>query len=159
MIGRLSDPDFFEAFSKLNMTNLVYPKLEAGLEMARQVLLALRFPVTEIHRHTEALRQEFFANTINLSKPYQTLAQFRSAEQQFDLQWVNVGPHCKLVGQTIGEAEIRKNTGASVVGVLRNDKLEPNPTPQFQFQERDRVAIIGSPEARASFQSRFFPNR
>jgi CPA2 family monovalent cation:H+ antiporter-2 len=156
MIARLSDPDFLEVFSKLNMTNLVYPKLEAGLEMARQVLLALRIPVTEIHRHTEILRQEFFANTLSLSKPYQTLAQFRSAEQQFDLQWVNLGAHCQLVGQTIGETEIRKKTGVSVVGVLRDDKLEPNPAPQFQFQENDRVAIIGSAEARAFFQSRFF---
>ena len=157
LIARLSDPDFFEAFSRLHMTNLIYPKLEAGLEMARQVLLALRLPVTEIHRHTESLRQEFFANTLSMGKSYQTLAQFRSAEQQFDLQWAHVGTHCQLVGQTIGEAEIRKNTGVSVVGVLRDDRLEPNPGPQFQFQENDRVAIIGSAEARASFQSRFFP--
>ncbi len=159
MIARLSDPDFLEVFSKLNMTNLVYPKLEAGMEMARQVLLALRIPVTEIHRHTETLRQEFFANNLSQDIPYQTLAQFRSAEQQFDLQWVNVGAHCQLVGKTIGEAEIRKNTGVSVVGVIRDDKLEPNPSPQFRFEEKDRVAIIGSTEARTSFHSRFFQNR
>ncbi len=63
MIARLSNPDLFETFSTLNMTNLVYPMQEAGLEMARQVLLALHIPTTEIHRHTEALRQEFFADT------------------------------------------------------------------------------------------------
>ena len=67
------------------------------------------------------------------SKPYQTLAQFRSAEQQFDLEWVMVKANCQLVDRTIGEAEIRKKTGASVVGVLRDDQLEPNPGPQFRF--------------------------
>ncbi len=157
VVARLSDPDFFEVFSELNVTDLVYPELEAGLEMTRQVLLALRIPVTEIQRYTEALRQEFFTSRLSQSKPYQTLGQLRSAEQQFDLQWVKVGADCRLVGQSIGESEIRKKTGVSVVGVLRDDQLEPNPGPQFRFQEKDLVAIIGSAETRSSFQSCFFP--
>ncbi|MBV5318130.1 MAG: cation:proton antiporter [Desulfobulbaceae bacterium] len=158
VVARLSDPDFFEIFSELNVTDLVYPELEAGLEMTRQVLLALGIPVTEIQRQTEALRQEYFTSSMSRSKPYQTLAQFRSAEQQFDLQWVKIGAGCRLIGQRIGEAEIRKKTGASVVGVLRDDQLEPNPGPQFSFQEKDLVAIIGSCDARLAFQERFVPD-
>lgn len=156
VFARLSDPEFFEVFSELNVTDLVYPELEAGLEMIRQVLLALHIPVTEIQRQTESLRQEYFTSRMSQSKPYQTLAQFRSAEQQFDLEWVMVKANCQLVDRTIGEAEIRKKTGASVVGVLRDDKLEPNPGPQFRFLEKDLVAIIGSSDARAAFQAHFF---
>lgn len=156
VFARLSDPDFFEDFSERNVTDLVYPELEAGLEMIRQVLLALHIPVTEIQRQTESLRQEFFTNRMSQSKPYQTLAQFRSAEQQFDLEWIKVKADCRLVDQTIGEADIRKKTGVSVVGVLRDDLLEPNPGPQFQFREKDLVAIIGSSAARSAFQSYFF---
>jgi monovalent cation:H+ antiporter-2, CPA2 family len=55
-----------------------------------------------------------------------------------------------LFDRSIGEVEIRKKTGASVVGVLRDDQLEPNPGPQFRFQDKDLVAIIGSSEARDS---------
>ncbi len=157
VVARLSDPEFFDVFNALQVTDLVYPELEAGLEMIRQVLLALHIPVTEIQRQTEALRQEYFTSRMSQSKPYQTLAQFRSAEQQFDLQWVRVGETSVLVGQSIGESEIRKKTGVSVVGVLRDDRLEPNPGPQFCFREKDLVAIIGSSETRAAFQSRFFP--
>jgi hypothetical protein len=43
----------------------VYPELEAGLEMTRQVLLALHVPVTEIQRQTEALRQEYFTSRVS----------------------------------------------------------------------------------------------
>lgn len=157
VVARISDPDFFEVFSELNVTDLVYPELEAGLEMARQVLLALHIPVTEIQRQTEALRQEYFTSRMSQSKPYQTLSQFRSAEQQFDLEWVTVGEGSALIDRTIGEAEIRKKTGVSVVGVLREDQLEPNPGPQFRFQEKDLVAVIGSSEARDAFQTKFFP--
>ena len=159
VVARLSDPDFFDVFSQLNVTDLVYPELEAGVEMTRQVLLALRLPVTEIQQHTETLRQEFFNGRLRKGKPYQTLSQLRSAEQQFDLQWVKVNARCRLAGRTIGEAAIRKQSGVSVVGVLRDDQLEPNPGPQFRFQENDLVAIIGSASARAAFQSHYFPSR
>ncbi|NLB05645.1 MAG: portal protein, partial [Desulfobulbaceae bacterium] len=58
--------------------------------------------------------------------------------------------------QTIGQAEIRKNSGVSVVGVLRDDQLEPNPGPDFRFRARDLVAVIGSGQARDAFRERFF---
>ena len=159
VVARLSDPDFFTIFNELNVTDLVYPELEAGLEMIRQVLLALHVPVTEIQRQTEALRQEYFTSRVSQTKRYQTLSQFRSAEQQFDLEWVTVTPGNSLLDRSIGEAEVRKKTGVSVVGVLRDDQLEPNPGPDFRFQNKDLVAIIGSSAARAAFQAHFFPTK
>lgn len=156
VVARLSDPDFFAVFNELQVTNLVYPELEAGLEMARQVLLALNVPVTEIQRQTETLRREYFISSMSQSKPYQILSQFRSAEQQFDLEWVSLNQQCQLRDRSIGEAEIRQKTGVSVVGVLREDKLEPNPGPQFRLKEKDLVAIIGSGEARKTFHRFYF---
>lgn len=156
VVARLSDPDFFELFSELQVTDLVYPELEAGLEMTRQVLLGLRIPATEVQRQTESLRQEYFSAGMSQSKPYRTLSQFRSAEHQFDLQWVSINDASPLVDQTIGQAEIRKSTGVSVVGVLRDDQLEPNPGPDFRFRAKDLVAVIGSGQARDAFRERFF---
>ncbi|MDR3632091.1 MAG: cation:proton antiporter [Desulfocapsaceae bacterium] len=158
VVARLSDPDFFEIFNELEVKDLVYPELEAGLEMIRQTLLALHIPVTEIQRHTEARRQEFFTNSLSQSGPGMTLAQLRSAELQFDLEWVKIKAGSTLAGQTIGKTEIRKKTGISVVGVLRNNQLFPNPGPDFQLLDQDLMAIIGSGEARSSFQTRFFPD-
>ena len=135
---------------------IVATEFEAGLEMTRQVLLDLGIPVTEIQRHTEMLRQEYFTGRLSRTRPYQTLSQFRAAEQQFDLQWVPLGDCCLLRGHSIGENEIRKRTGVSVVGILRDDKLESNPGPDFCFQDKDLVAIIGSASARERFTALFF---
>ncbi|MEA1900726.1 MAG: TrkA C-terminal domain-containing protein [Thermodesulfobacteriota bacterium] len=81
-----------------------------------------------------------------------TLPQLRTAEQQFDLQWVLVESGSPFIDKSIGEAEIRKATGASVVGVIRGDKLEPNPDIGFRFRLNDMVAIIGTDKARATFR-------
>jgi CPA2 family monovalent cation:H+ antiporter-2 len=156
VVARLSDPEFFTVFSELEVTGLVYPELEAGLEMARQVLLALHVPVTEIQRQTETLRREYFISNTSQSKAYQILSQVRSAEQEFDLEWISISSQCLICDQTIGEAEIRKRTGVSVVGILREGKLEPNPGPEFRLQEKDLVAVIGSGQARQAFHQVFF---
>ena len=152
IVARTSDPEFFPVFKELSVTEVVLPEFEAGLEMTRQVLLHLRIPVPEIQQCTESLRRELFAPLFNSVGDYKTLAQLRSAEQQFDLQWVMLESGSPFIDKSIAEAEIRKTTGASVVGVVRDGKLEPNPDAQLRFRLNDLVAIIGSDKAREAFR-------
>lgn len=153
IVARASDLEFLAVFKKLNVTEVVLPEFETGLEMTRQALLHLRVPAPEIQRHTESLRQELFATVFNPGADYKTLAQLRTAEQQFDLQWVLIHSGSPLADKSIGETEIRKTTGSSVVGVIRdNNKLAPNPDAGFRFRVNDLVAIIGTDQAREAFQ-------
>ena len=151
VVARMSDPDFFSVFKELEVTDLVYPEFEAGLEMIRQVLLYLRIPVPEIQHHTENLRHQLLAEVATSADGYRTLGQMRAAEQQFDLQWVEIETDNPLIDMTIAEAEIRKATGVSVVGIIRSGSLETNPDPSFRFRQQDLVAIIGSTQARHTF--------
>ena len=148
----MADPAFFDVFKRLGVQDLVYPEFEAGLEMTRQALLHLRIPVPEIEQQTEAVRRQLLAPHLAISEEYRTLGQMRAAEQHFDLQWVQLAAGNRLLGRSIGEAEIRKTTGASVVGIIRAEQLLPNPDVNFRFQIGDLVAIIGSASARMSFQ-------
>ena len=151
IVARISDPEFFHVFRELDVVDLIYPEFEAGLEMTRQVLLYLRIPVPEIQSHTENLRRQLLSNATTSGSDYRTLSQMRAAEQQFDLQWVELKPGNPLLDVSIGEAEIRKMTGVSVVGIIRENTLETNPEPSFRFLENDLVAIIGSAAARQKF--------
>ena len=151
VVARISDPDFFDVFRELEVTDLIYPEFEAGLEMIRQVLLYLRIPVPEIQHHTENLRHQLLTQAATSGDGYRTLGQMRAAEQQFDLQWVEIETDNPLIDQSIAEAEIRKTTGVSVVGIIRSGTLETNPDPSFRFRQHDLVAIIGSAEARQKF--------
>jgi monovalent cation:H+ antiporter-2, CPA2 family len=51
-----------------------------------------------------------------------------------------------------GEAASRKQTGASIVGVIRQESLITNPEPDLRSAANDLVAIIGTDTARASFR-------
>ncbi len=152
VVARTSDAEFLPVFAELNVRGVVLPEFETGLEMIRQVLLDLGIPAPEIQQCTETMRQELFGPMFKPVSGYRTLGQFRTAEQQFDLQWVLIEDASPLIGKSIGETEIRKTTGASVVGVIRHEVLEPNPATHFSFGADDLVAIIGTDEARAAFR-------
>lgn len=157
IVARASAPECCEPFRELNIFEVVLPEFEAGLEMTRQALLHLSVPATDIQHYTEKLRHELYSPMFNSHNDYKTLGQFRSAEPHFDLQWIEIARDNPLVNKSIKEARIRKVTGASVVGVIRDDKLDTNPDPEFVFKSDDLVAIIGTDAARESFKKTFAP--
>jgi len=150
VVARTSGPDYFDILAELGVSEVVLPEYEAGLELTRQALLRLGVPATEIHRHTDAARRELYADLSNNGEDYRVLSQLRGAERLFDLQWFRVASGSKVAGKSIGESEIRKRTGASVVGVVRDERLSPNPDANFVLQPGDLLAIIGSDKDRGA---------
>ena len=157
VVARTSDPSFLPIFEEMGVNSVVLPEFEASLEMTRKSLLHFPIPVSEIQNRTESLRQDLFAPFFDEGQGYKTLVQLRSAEHQFDLQWVPLSAGSPLVTRSIGGVEIRKKAGASVVGVIRDEKLIANPDAAFRFQVNDLVAIIGTEEERKSFQAMAAP--
>jgi CPA2 family monovalent cation:H+ antiporter-2 len=153
IITRASGMESIAIFADQGVSEVVLPEFETGQEMTRKALLHLRIPPTEIQYHTETLRREVFAPILGNNKHVTTLNQLRRAEQQFDLQWVRLEPSSTLVGTTLGESQIRSKTGVSVVGILRDDQLIPNPDVHLSFQTHDHVAIIGTDTARSIFET------
>ena len=151
IVARTSGPDYFNIMKDLGVSDVVLPEFEASLEMTRQALLHLKIPPTEVQRQTDTVRQELYAALIHANDAYRVLSQLRGAEQQFDLQWVRLSPESPLANRSIGESEIRKTTGASVVGVVRDGRLNPNPDAGFVLMPEDLVAIIGSEGSRKAF--------
>ena len=151
VVARAPGVEFLEEFKKLNISEVVIPEFEAGLEMARKALVHLHIPAAKIQHYTESLRQDLFASLFSENEEDEILEQLQWAEHQFDMQWMMIKPGSVLVGKTIGESEIRTLTASSVVGVIRDDVLEPNPDANFRFQANDRAAIIGTDSSRETF--------
>ena len=151
VVARAPGVEFLEEFKKLNISEVVIPEFEAGLEMARKALVHLHIPAAKIQHYTESLRQDLFASFFSENEENEILEQLQWAENQFDMQWMLIKPGSVLVGKTIGESEIRTITASSVVGVIRDDVLEPNPDANFRFQANDRAAIIGTDSSRETF--------
>ncbi|GIT09397.1 MAG: hypothetical protein CM1200mP30_30270 [Pseudomonadota bacterium] len=74
----------------MNISEVVIPEFEAGLEMARKALEYLYIPAAKIQHYTESLRQDLFASFYSENEEYKILEQLNIAEHQYDIQWVLV---------------------------------------------------------------------
>ncbi len=151
IIVRSSTHKHLYDMKEMGADEAVLPELEASLEMARQSLLRLHKSPAEIQRQTDRIRQEVYSVLGDSSDVYRELVQFRGAEQQFDLQWVKLNVSSNLAGKSIGESNIRKTTGSSVVGVVRSGQLKTNPDATYVLQAGDLIAVIGNDQDRSRF--------
>ncbi|MFZ4985708.1 MAG: cation:proton antiporter regulatory subunit, partial [Blastocatellia bacterium] len=82
---------------------------------------------------------------------FRTLDCLRTAGQQVDLQWIPIRDGSPLVDSSVREQAVRTVTGASIVAVMREGALTPNPEPDFRLAAGDQIAVIGTDAARAAF--------
>jgi Trk K+ transport system NAD-binding subunit len=90
------------------------------------------------------------ANTIlNLLKPDDVLMLAEG------LNVFRGGVHASLVGQSLAESHIRRQTGCSVIAINHDGAMVSNPDPSFRFGETDELIMIGTDEAEKRFLKRY----
>jgi len=80
------------------------------------------------------------------------MAMLANARHLLELTWAKVVPGSPIENRTIGELAIRKHTGASVVGLIRQGKFHPAPDADYRFEAGDLVAVIGEEPERNAFE-------
>jgi monovalent cation:H+ antiporter-2, CPA2 family len=157
ILARAEGVEQMKALYEQGANHVVQPEFEAGLEITRQTLLHLHLPAMEILKYTDRVRHELYAPLYEGLEDIQKINLLRSAGSLLELNWHTLEPTSALNGFTIGELAVRKRTGASLVGVIRNGVLHPNPDPEFCFAEGDAVAVMGRPEQYEAFQKLALP--
>jgi CPA2 family monovalent cation:H+ antiporter-2 len=151
VVACATDREEVDLMTEMGVYEVVQPELEVALEMTRQVLLHFELPPREIQKYADHVRRDRRAAEQPAADPG-LLAQLCSAEAQFELSWVPIEEGSKLQDLTLGASGIRAKTGATVVGVLRDTRLVPNPDAEFRFEVGDRAGIIGRPAERRRFE-------
>ncbi len=64
-----------------------------------------------------------------------------------DTEKMKIEPGSPLAGVQLGDADIRRKTGASVVAIWRNQLVDVSPMPDFELMPGDVLVVIGSEEA------------
>ena len=153
IVARAGSVEMMQTLQEHDIYEAVQPEFEASLEMTRQALLHLDVSPTEIQKFTDSIRQMLYAPLYDEHKRYQAVAQLQHATRLLAVNWVGLASQSPLIGQTIETAAIRAKTGASIVGVLHEGTLVTNPERSYRFATGDMVAVMGSPEQIAAFQT------
>lgn len=153
IVARAEGIEQMQTLHDYGVHEVVQPEFEAGLEITRQALLHLNIPAPDIQRFTDGIRRELYAPIYQTHHEYQTLAQLQNVAHLLELNWIKLPAESPLVGKTIQELQIRSQYGVSVVGVLDNGDLHPNPNAGYRFAGGDLVGVMGNPEQLATFQA------
>lgn len=68
------------------------------------------------------------------------------------VEWVEVTAGAPLVGQTLGEADVRGRTGATVLAIRRNERTIGNPGADARVAAGDVLVVVGEQEAHEALE-------
>jgi CPA2 family monovalent cation:H+ antiporter-2 len=131
---------------------VIRPELEAGLEIARQVLLNIKIPVPVIQKFTDAARRDHYQQLSNDPDDLDNIRLLQKARDLLELSWEELDAENSSVGCSLRQLDVRQSTGTSVVGVLREGTFIANPSADLVFQVGDLIASIGSSQQYGSEQ-------
>ena len=151
IVARSTSQEHLEDLSSLGVYEAVQPELEAGLELGRQALLRLGIGAGEVQRFSDRVRHEHYAPLTRNDDGNKVLHGLRRASEMIETDWIEVPEGGPLAGRKIGELNIRAETGASVVAVVRGEEVAANPGPGFALRGGDLLAVLGTPEQREAF--------
>jgi TrkA domain protein len=64
--------------------------------------------------------------------------------EQLAIEWVKITDESPITGRSIAELDVRKQTGASVLALLRARQVIPNPQPDEHILAGDTVVVAGT---------------
>ncbi len=144
IIARAGTTSGVHRLAALGANHIIHPELEGGLEIMRHTLLVLNYPVGQIQQYVDAVREDAYsAIADNGQRPF-VLNQLMTVTRGLEVAWLPVSEKSTFVNKSILEANLRALTGASVVALLRDSNVIPNPKSDQHFQIGDMVALIGA---------------
>lgn len=67
------------------------------------------------------------------------------------IEWVDVDPDSPLVGLSLETADIRQQTGVSVLAIQRGEETIANPEPSDRIEEDDILVVLGTRAEQSAF--------
>lgn len=146
IVARAGSKEQIKNLHDLGVSEVVQPEFEAGLEITRQTLLSLNIPASEVLHYTDQVRHQLYAPLYEDIIEYKTLTQFQAATRQFELSWISIPDESAFIGRTIQEMGVRVRTGASIIGIVQDKQVIPNPDIHYRFAKGDLLAVMGKLE-------------
>ena len=134
-------PDHLAELKGLGVEEVVLGPLETGLEMVHQALLRLDYEEMEAHTIIDSVRQNHYRVGTTLTK-IEDLAGLR-------MEWVDLTANRQ---GRLDELGVRTETGASVVAVVRDGKMQAETGPSFILRQGDKIAVVGNRSQRSAFK-------
>ncbi|ERN40433.1 Kef-type K+ transport system, predicted NAD-binding component [Rubidibacter lacunae KORDI 51-2] len=143
--------DEIESLYQLGAQEVVQPEFEAALEMGAHMLLQLGDSAYAVQQVVQRYRTGHYREILPERAEYWNLKELELAIEGLHHEWYNVTPDSLLAGVTLGAANIRRRTGATIMAIDRHKRFYQYPTGEIDLEAGDRLLVVGSPEEHQNF--------
>jgi CPA2 family monovalent cation:H+ antiporter-2 len=130
-----------ESFVRSGADEVVEEEFETALEMVVRLMRALEIPRRVVAERMAGQRLERYRM---VPRGRERLRAEVGPLPAFEIEILRVTPESALAGKTIGAAAIRSRTGATVLAIMREEKVFSNPGPDAAIAAYDRLACVGT---------------
>ncbi len=135
-----------EELRRLGATEVIPEEFETSVEIFARVLRLLHVPRNIINAQIDLIRREGYSMLRGLELPRQTLDQLDAILAATTTESFLVTRESPLCGRTLRELRLRKETGATVIAIVRHGKPRTNPEPDEPIQAGDILVLVGAHE-------------
>jgi monovalent cation:H+ antiporter-2, CPA2 family len=150
IIARAATTDGVHRLVQHGSNDVIHPELEGGLEIVRHALLALSYPMGQVQQYIDTVRKDSYDTTYTGLEELHLLDQLVATVRGVEIAWRVASADSPLVGRTLAEANVRAQTGASVIALVRDRQVQANPKSSTLFMTGDLIGLIGDPDQIAS---------
>jgi monovalent cation:H+ antiporter-2, CPA2 family len=125
--------------------NIVIPEeFETSIEIFSRVLEQYNIPDHLIDQQVAVIRSGSYGMLRGLSLTQERLLKISELFLKSTVQQVVIGADSPARSKSLSELDLRKETGASVIAVVRGESVVNNPGAEYRLEENDVVVLWGA---------------
>ncbi|MBL8148976.1 MAG: cation:proton antiporter [Blastocatellia bacterium] len=138
------------ALYQAGANQIIPEEFETSLEIFSRVLNVYGIAWPVIKEEVARIRAEGYKvlheNLSTGDVHHDALSEVAAMLASASTETIRIESNAYCIGKSIKDLNLRKNTGATVIVVVRGGVTEVNPPPDYQFLQADIVVLLGSPE-------------
>ena len=131
---------------RLGADEVIPEEFETSIEIFARVLQRFGVSRGTIEEQIARIRQRGYEMLRSPSIPQIEMGNFNAAMHEAATRTVRLDPDSSAVGKTLGELDLRGETGATVIAVIRDGETKISPGARYELRANDTVLLSGSAE-------------
>jgi CPA2 family monovalent cation:H+ antiporter-2 len=137
-----------DGLREIGADQVIPEEFETSLALVGAVLETYGVAPLAILREKDEIRRESYDMLRQAAHPARAEAAMTLEHlvHHADVEVVRMPPNSPLVGATLSDTPLRSEFGVTVIGIMREHRMESNPDRAWTFQDADELVLIGDRE-------------
>lgn len=131
---------------ELGANEVIPEEFETSIEIFARVLLRYGIDRQAIEKQIEKVRRQGYEMLRSQSLVRIEVSNMNAALQAATTETVKLNEDSPVIGKTLSEVDLRRETGAMLIAVIRGDDTKINPGAKYELQKDDILILFGKPE-------------